>query len=422
MNVSDSGVQSSLADSNAWKKHMVLAVDDEEAILAYIKSTLMLAGFSVIAAKSGEEGLELLKSNPVKLVISDQMMPGGMLGTQFLCRAKELYPDIITVILSAYKDSDHVIAALNEAKTFYYLTKPCEKDELINRVSQALNYYHAGFLKRQQEQLAHAVMMETEKMANLGTYSGGIAHNLRNMIFPLVAYFDGIRQDMEDIIELNKEKSSSEVFEERSHSILQMSDDGEKAIEEVTSLIESLMSLYRSKSNEPEPFDLAQVIENAIRLEKTRKESKGIQIHFDKKGTDFQIEALRGLMSSVIVEFLKNASYAIGERDGAKPGESPAGNIWITLDAFQDKNSGEAVRFSIKDDGCGISDEVQKQVFVPLFTTKARVGTGLGLSAAHEIIHAHNGSITLESAPGAGTTFTVTLPKKPKDAIEIKSL
>jgi len=405
-----------------WKKHLILIVDDEPDVLTNINYTLTLAGFSVVTAKSGEEGLDILKNHPVKLIISDQMMPGGMSGTEFLSRVKDVYHDIVTIILSAYKDSEHVIAAMNNARTFYYLTKPCEKDELVDRVAQALKYYHAGFLRKLQEEHAHAVMLETEKMANLGTYSGGIAHNLRNMIFPLVAYFDGIRQDMEDIIELSKENPHNELFNDRSQSILQLSEHGEKAIEDVTSLIESLMSLYRSKNNEVEDFDLAGVIENAVRIEKTRKESKGITIHVDKTGADFKIEGLRGLLSSIIIEFLKNASYAIGEKAGTTTAGPPEGNIWIALEATKDPAMGEAVRLSIRDDGCGISEEIQKEVFTPLFTTKAKVGTGLGLSAAYEIVHSHNGSIILQSKPGAGTTFTVTLPKKPKAEIKIKGL
>jgi signal transduction histidine kinase len=84
----------------------------------------------------------------------------------------------------------------------------------------------------------------------------------------------------------------------------------------------------------------------------------------------------------------------------------PRGGTFKIVCSNQSKQ--HTVKFS--DSGCGMSDEEQKRIFDLFFTTKKN-GLGLGMHIAYQIINAHNGSISLESNPGDGTTFTVTLPK-----------
>jgi signal transduction histidine kinase len=74
-----------------------------------------------------------------------------------------------------------------------------------------------------------------------------------------------------------------------------------------------------------------------------------------------------------------------------------------------DHDHGE-VSFTASDRGTGIADELRERIFEPLFTTKSS-GTGLGLAIVHQIVLRHGGRITVESEPGVGTTFTVTLPR-----------
>src|SRR6185437_5825739 len=68
------------------------------------------------------------------------------------------------------------------------------------------------------------------------------------------------------------------------------------------------------------------------------------------------------------------------------------------------------VEFTVTDSGCGIPEENLRRIFDPFFTTKSGNGTGLGLSVSHGIVEAHGGTIAVESEPGRGSTFRVTLP------------
>jgi len=96
------------------------------------------------------------------------------------------------------------------------------------------------------------------------------------------------------------------------------------------------------------------------------------------------------------MNLLVNAAHAIDKR-----GE-------VTLKSWSDS---DGVHISIADTGCGIPDELLPKIFEPFFTTKeAGKGTGLGLSIVADIIKLHQGEINVQSRPGQGTTFTITLP------------
>src|SRR3990167_539056 len=104
MNTPNSPTAGSTENSQTYT---ILIVDDEPYILERLGDDLTLAGFSVITAKSAEDGLAVLEKTQAELVISDQKMSGGMGGTAFLCKVRELYPHTVTMILSAYTESNY---------------------------------------------------------------------------------------------------------------------------------------------------------------------------------------------------------------------------------------------------------------------------------------------------------------------------
>jgi len=308
-----------------WKTYSILIVDDELDILNSIKNTLRLKGFKVSTAISGEEGLELLKQSPAQVVMSDQKMPGGISGTEFLCKVKDLYPHTVTMVLSAFSEPEYLLGAMNEARAYYYLLKPCAQDELIQRVTQALKRYQSELEARRQFERLQALLIQSEKMATMATYAGGIAHNIRNMILPFQAPLDVIKMDTQEIKEAD-DTQKIELFAKYCDEIEEMVDNTNVAIDHINDLIESIMSVYKADKKESEFFDLLPIIQNAIRLQKLRHAFDNIQIHFEKTGFDFGIEALRGYLSSNIVELIKNAGDAISQKDG-----KAKGNVWVSI-------------------------------------------------------------------------------------------
>ena len=106
--------------------HTILLVDDEESIIKSLKRLFRKEDYKIITASNGNEGLELLKriDKPVSLIISDQRMP-EMTGTQFLEKAKDIFPDAIRFLLTGYSDMRAIIDAVNQGGIHRYINKPC---------------------------------------------------------------------------------------------------------------------------------------------------------------------------------------------------------------------------------------------------------------------------------------------------------
>ncbi len=117
----------------------VLLVDDEASITASLSRTLafMREDFTVLTAERAQEGLEILRSTPVDVVVSDEQMP-EMAGSEFLSRVREEFPDVVRIILTGQASMDATIAAINDARVFRFLTKPCPPEDFITCLDDAL--------------------------------------------------------------------------------------------------------------------------------------------------------------------------------------------------------------------------------------------------------------------------------------------
>ncbi len=118
----------------------LLLVDDDENIVAALKRLLRRDGYRILQANSGKEGMELLASNTVGVIISDQRMP-GMTGVEFLSQVKELYPDTVRIVLSGYTELNSVTDAINRGAIYKFLTKPWDDDLLRANVEEAFHRY-----------------------------------------------------------------------------------------------------------------------------------------------------------------------------------------------------------------------------------------------------------------------------------------
>ena len=131
----------------------LLLVDDEANIVASLKHLLRSEGYCILTASSGLEGLELLATNPVGVIISDQHMP-EMTGVDFLRRVKNLYPDTVRIVLSGYTELRSVTDAINEGAVYKFLTKPWEDEQLREHVREAFQRYE---LKQENVRLSREI-------------------------------------------------------------------------------------------------------------------------------------------------------------------------------------------------------------------------------------------------------------------------
>lgn len=126
--------------SGEGSKHLLLFVDDEESILHALRRLFRKEPYEILTAVSAREGLNLVASRPVELIISDHRMP-EMEGTEFLARVREKKPDIMRIMLTGYADMKAAVEAINESQVYRYISKPWNDDDLRLTVREALRQY-----------------------------------------------------------------------------------------------------------------------------------------------------------------------------------------------------------------------------------------------------------------------------------------
>jgi len=251
-----------------------------------------------------------------------------------------------------------------------------DSDDEVERVIGAFNHMIAELQKRQNH------LVREKKLASLGVLTSGVAHQLNN---PL----NNISTSCQILMEEGPE--ADPVFTRR----LLGNIDGEVA--RARDIVKGLLEFSRAKDFERKPTSLAEVVERSVSLVSSQVPA-GVDItrHVTEDIT-LPMDAQR--MQEVFLNLLINALQAIPNKSGS-----------INISAHTDKERSQAV-ITVTDTGTGIAPEDQARIFDPFFTTKeVGKGTGLGLSIVFGIVEQHQGEISVENAPGGGTSFFVRLP------------
>jgi diguanylate cyclase (GGDEF)-like protein/PAS domain S-box-containing protein len=135
-------VPSRLFDAEAPRPTLLL-VDDEPNVLASLKRALRREGYRILAATSAQEGLEMLATQNVGVILSDQRMP-GMTGIEFLSRVKLMYPHVVRIILSGHTDLATITDAINRGAVYKFLTKPWEDAVLRETLREGFERYETA--------------------------------------------------------------------------------------------------------------------------------------------------------------------------------------------------------------------------------------------------------------------------------------
>lgn len=389
----------------------ILCVDDERSILNVMERGLT-DHFEVLTAASGEEGLEILRSNrDVIVIVSDQKMH-GMLGNDFLHASQSICPDSIRIIVSAYSDVDLVMDSINKGQIYKFLLKPFDMEDFrVTLVRATEHYFHKRAyeiayrdLKDTQEQL-----LRSEKMSVLGKLMSGVAHELGNPISninhgcTLVKYcWTDVRDfvekaavaktvgELESLQKLALEKSLLHTLKDVDGILKTLETSSSMAAD----IIKDLRGFSRLDDAEWTQVDLNEKVERAVMLVKT-KYKHHVTFHVEANKIP-KLKGLSGPLTQVLVNLITNAAQAADRH----------GDVWVST-SFKDSH----VVLTVRDNGKGISEDHLEKIFDVGFTTKSEEeGTGLGLAICHRIISKHNGVITVSSRPSKGTEFVISLP------------
>ncbi len=149
----------------------ILIVDDEEHVRSALRRSLRSEGYELIEAASGKEGLVVLKSRPVDVIISDHSMP-EMTGIEFLKNARILRPDAVRIVLTGQADLAMAIKAINEDAVYRFLLKPWDGFDIKVLIKYALKH---GAMVKENARLADLVRKHEQTIARLTRKSGGAA-------------------------------------------------------------------------------------------------------------------------------------------------------------------------------------------------------------------------------------------------------
>jgi PAS domain S-box-containing protein len=233
-----------------------------------------------------------------------------------------------------------------------------------------------------------------QKHEALGTLAGGIAHDFNNILGGIVGYADLAR-----------------IYVAKNRSVDDFIDQILKASSRAQALVQQILTMARQKEQVKIPVEVHLIVNEVLRLIRSVTPSTiRIEQNIDpKSGT---VMADPSQIHQLLVNLCSNANYAMRDRGGV---------LVITLrnvevnetEALKNRRlkRGEYVSLVVADTGHGMDAKTMERIFDPYFTTKAPgEGTGIGLSVVKGIVEGYGGAITVESEPGAGTTFEVSLP------------
>jgi PAS domain S-box-containing protein len=237
----------------------------------------------------------------------------------------------------------------------------------------------------------------TERLASLATLAAGIAHEINN---PLAAALAHTELALETLAEPtpNIDEVKADLVEAREAAL------------RVREIIQSMKLLARGDATQRDIVDVNETLERSVDIASASWRYRATVVRALEPG--LRVEANASQLAQVFVNLLSNAAQALPE--------ASAETNQITIAT---RREGERVIVEVRDNGCGIPATLQQRIFEPFFTTKgAGGGTGLGLSISSAIVKGLGGALSVESAPGQGSAFRVSLPAAaPGAASDVRS-
>ncbi len=226
-----------------------------------------------------------------------------------------------------------------------------------------------------------------DRLAMLGQMAARVAHDIRNPLTTIKGRSQLIKSQVKggDII--------------RRHA-----DSIDRATDQINEIVEDILGFYKESKPQAEPLDLNPLVEEVITSFRDTLSGEGFEVKLDLRRKLPGVKGNGEQLRRVFLNLMSNCFEAM-QGQGEVRVRTDRDRRWVTVE--------------VKDNGPGISRENIGKIFDPFYSTKSK-GTGLGLSIVHKIIHDLNGTIGVESKVGAGTTFTINLPREPRTRLRRK--
>lgn len=238
-------------------------------------------------------------------------------------------------------------------------------------------------------------LMVSDRMASIGTLAAGVAHEINNPLASVMANLDLALREVTDLAP-RLGSAAGELLDELR--------DARDAAERVRQIVRDLRIFSRAEEDKRGAVDVQRVLDSTLRMawNEIRHRARVIKNY----GQVPLVDGTDSRLGQVFLNLIVNAAQALPE------GQADKNEIRVTTR----RDAAGRVLVDISDTGPGIPPEVMRHLFTPFVTTKPPgVGTGLGLSICQRIVTGFGGEISVDTAPGLGTTFTVALPPAQKE-------
>ena len=361
----------------------IMVVEDHEPLLAAVRGVLESEGYAVLTATDGEQALQVMEETSPDLIVADIMMP-KMDGYAFYeqVRANSEWVHIPFIFLTAKAERDDILKgkALGAED---YLTKPFDPEELMVAVSARLA--RAGAIRE-------ATTTEFEELKR--QIVTVLSHELRTPLTYVVGYTDLALDDLSSL--------SAEQLQDMLEKIKRGGSRLTRLVEDFLCLIQLDTGQAAEEANRLTAVhrDLGKIVETVVRLWQERADYRGVVLATKVEADLPPVRLCKPFFTDALGRLVGNA-VKFSREEGNK--------ILVTA-----REEDGWVEVAVVDQGVGIPPEEIEHLF-ERFRQIGREeleqqGTGLGLAITRELIQLQGADITVESAPGEGSTFTIRLP------------
>jgi YesN/AraC family two-component response regulator len=401
----------------------VLIVDDEHDFTELMLHALRNLPYRIEAVNTGEQALDFIERNRVDILITDVRMP-GISGFDLMEKAHTINPDTHVIAISAHGKLDTAVEFMKKGAVDF-LQKPVDNVDIQLAIESAADKWRLRqelhmanrHLKRMNESLQHEIrerkhaeermlasnqeleatltelkntqkqLVKQERLGALGQMARGVAHDFNNALQPIMLAAGFIQSNPQRLIEMG-------ILNEYIDEIVQ-------ATEAAAATVKRLVRFYSPTSqSELVSIRLDELIQSVVDITQPRwkneamAQGKTIEMVVELD-PNCVVEGYRDELREVFVNLIFNAVDAI-EKKGR-----------IALSA---RVQGATILVEVRDDGCGMTDEIKAKCLEPFVTTRMQKGSGLGLSVVYGVVEQHRGEMEIESEVNVGTAIKIKLP------------
>ncbi len=356
--------------TSAHESHQILVLEDDPSIIRSLKVLLSKHGNLTITSSLAEAKQALL-DNDFALIVTDYNLPDGT-GMDLILAKEKLGSEAVLIMMTAFGSKELIIQAI-EHQIFRFIEKPFQPSKVDAVVEEGLRKY--------------AESKNLKSFASVGRVSSELIHEISNPLSIISLRLTRLKS-------LDLSNEGSKEGEELQYSVQAM----ERSTKKIIGLTHHAKSnLRNSKRVSCETFLILDAVKSAVEDCATKATSIGAKIEVLIENS-IQVWANKLQFDQVLVNLISNALDAVSGLD----------EKWVRIKAAI--NEGE-MTISVTDSGKGIPKDLHEKLFLPLYTTKGKDGSGLGLPICKQILESHGGSIFVD-ANASNTCFVIRLPSQ----------